>query len=89
MSEPYELRYTEHARSNLKRLDKATIRRIHQKLKRLAANAGELSHYPLKGEFKGLYRLRIGDYRAIYRLDHNSRLLEVKAVGHRSTIYDD
>ncbi len=53
MSEPYELQYTEHARSNFKRLDKTTIQRIHQKLKWLAVNASELSHFPLKGEFQG------------------------------------
>ena len=43
----------------------------------------------LKGEWKGLYRYRIGDYRAIYRLDKEEKVLIVERLGHRREIYDD
>jgi mRNA-degrading endonuclease RelE of RelBE toxin-antitoxin system len=33
--------------------------------------------------------LRIGDYRAIVRFDRDEKLVQVGAVGHRSSIYDE
>lgn len=33
--------------------------------------------------------LRVGDYRAIVRFDHERRVVQVGAVGHRSSIYDE
>jgi len=33
--------------------------------------------------------LRIGDYRAIVRFDVANRCMQIGAVGHRSTIYDE
>jgi mRNA interferase RelE/StbE len=42
---------------------------------------------PLAGSLKGHYRLRIGDYRVIYRV--NGDVVTVVAIGHRKDIYDD
>lgn len=33
--------------------------------------------------------LRIGDYRAIVRFDREAKIMQVGAVGHRSSIYDE
>ncbi|HVM80803.1 MAG TPA: type II toxin-antitoxin system RelE/ParE family toxin [Stellaceae bacterium] len=33
------------------------------------------------------YRLRVGDYRVLYDLDHDRRILTVTEVGHRKDIY--
>lgn len=35
------------------------------------------------------HSLRIGDYRALVRFDHDGRVVQVGAVGHRSNVYDD
>lgn len=35
------------------------------------------------------YRLRIGDYRAIYEVNHAERKILVQFIGHRKNIYDD
>jgi mRNA interferase RelE/StbE len=43
---------------------------------------------PLTG-LKPWQSLRIGDYRAIVRFDNEQKLMQVGAVGHRSSIYDD
>lgn len=40
---------------------------------------------PLHGEWEGCYRLRIGDYRVIFRRIEDG--LEILTVGHRSGIY--
>lgn len=33
--------------------------------------------------------LRIGDYRAVVRFEHETRVMQIGAVGHRSSIYHD
>ncbi len=41
----------------------------------------------LKG-WNDLYRLRIQDYRAIYRVDQDSKIVHLLIVGHRDKVYD-
>lgn len=42
----------------------------------------------LSGEFAGLFRYRVGDWRVIYRIDaHNDQVL-VLAIGHRREVYE-
>lgn len=43
---------------------------------------------PLTGA-KPWRSLRVGHYRAIVRFDHEAKVMQVGAVGHRSSIYDE
>jgi mRNA interferase RelE/StbE len=86
---PYTLVLTEDSEADLKRLDKSVARRIIKKLRRLAANTKVYPHVALKGQWSGFYRLRVGDYRVIYALDHEERIITVIVIGHRSNIYDE
>jgi mRNA interferase RelE/StbE len=89
MSEPYALQFTDKALDSLKRLDKTIAQRILKKLEWLADNAATIVHVALTGDWSGFYRVRIGDYRVIYRLDHDMRVIIVEVIGHRSEIYDE
>ena len=40
---------------------------------------------PLTGNFKGTYKLRVGDWRIIYTIGYNAILIQF--VGHRKEIY--
>ncbi len=42
----------------------------------------------LEGNFKGLFKLRVGDYRIIYRFESETTML-VRSIGHRSRVYKD
>lgn len=42
----------------------------------------------LSGEFRGYWRYRIGDYRAICELRDHELIVLVLAIGHRKEIYD-
>ncbi|RTZ59711.1 MAG: hypothetical protein DSZ31_03460 [Gammaproteobacteria bacterium] len=42
---------------------------------------------PLKGKYKGLYRLRVGNYRVIYKRDNDKLVILVIRIGHRRDIY--
>lgn len=44
---------------------------------------------PLKASFVGLWRYRIGDYRAICRIEDYRMVVLVVRVAHRSTVYED
>ncbi|GAB4511201.1 MAG: type II toxin-antitoxin system RelE/ParE family toxin [Anaerolineae bacterium] len=89
MSDPYRLELSENAEESLRKLDKTVLQRIIRKLRWLAQNADTIAHTALKGEWSGFFRLRIGDYRVIYRLDSEGQIIVVELVGHRREIYDD
>ena len=41
----------------------------------------------LKGDFGGLYSLRVGMYRVIYLVDQGRIVIQVVRVGHRKDVY--
>jgi mRNA interferase RelE/StbE len=86
-TEIYALEYTGKAEAHLEHLDRATAERVAEKILWLAANAAMVKHHALTGEWAGLYRLRVGDYRVIYDLDCDARLVVVVAIGHRRDLY--
>jgi mRNA interferase RelE/StbE len=88
-SKGYELEFTESAQEDLRQLDAKNGKRIFNKLNWLAANAEDVNHTALTGQWSGYYRYRIGDYRAIYELDAKGRLLIVAVIGHRREVYDE
>jgi len=84
----YTIELSDRAKAALKRLDRITFERIVSKLEQLAVNAADMRHKALTGEWKGLYSLRVSDYRILYRLDHRLRLIVVELIGHRREVYD-
>ena len=70
----------------LDRLDKDIQKHIKGKLRELYRTPfGQHSPLALKGaQFKGLYKLRVGDWRLIYKIQQ-SELLFI-TVGHRSEV---
>lgn len=70
----------------LKKLDEQTKERIKKNLQELAANpyqAGEPLH---PSEF---WKIKTGDYRAIYQIDDNKKEIVILFVGHRKNVYDN
>jgi len=43
---------------------------------------------PLKGNYLGYYRYRVGDYRVIYAIDEQKVLVNVILIAHRSKVYE-
>ena len=90
MSEPqYTLIFSQHARKAILKLDKTVRERILDKLAEFAANVRLHPHVALKGKFAGKFKLRIGNYRIVYELDHAEHLIIVDDIGHRSDVYDE
>ena len=76
--------YKASVEQDLRRLDKPAARRILEKIEHdLAANPDRGA--PLTGEFRGLFRYRVGDYRIVYSKIPDGIL--VLRIGHRRDIY--
>jgi mRNA interferase RelE/StbE len=84
----YAVEFRPEARDALRRLNKAAAQRILDKIKWLAKNYDGVPHEVLTGEFRGLFKLRIGDYRVIYAVDAVGHLIIVHLIGHRRSIYE-
>ena len=82
----YTLNISRHARDTLKHLDKPTASRIVKKLVWLAENATSVAHGALTGQWSGYYRIRIGNYRVLYLIDQEARVIDVAFIGHRKDI---
>ena len=73
-------------RDDIPSLSEAARRRIRKAIGvKLGSNPIEFGK-PLRYSFKGARRLRIGDYRVIYRLEPPDVVLIVK-IGHRREVY--
>ena len=69
---------------DLDRLDRGVALRVLKKIEKTLAEEGSAGE-PLAGEFAGLFRLRVGDYRVIYARTGRGYL--VLRIGHRSEVY--
>ncbi|MBN8591060.1 MAG: type II toxin-antitoxin system RelE/ParE family toxin [Anaerolineae bacterium] len=85
----YSLEFTDSARDDLKKLDRVIASRIYKKLMWLAENVEAIDHESLTGNLANYYKYRIGDYRVIYDLDWEGRIVIVAVIGHRSRVYDE
>lgn len=80
----FNVRYKKSVERDLKRLDKSEAVKILDKIEDELSKKAD-TYSVLKGEFAGLRKLRVGDYRVIYALMENDCL--ILRVGHRRQIY--
>jgi len=73
------------AAKSLKKLQESIGERIRNGLKELETSP-EMGDQLKPSNF---WRLRIGDYRAIYEIDRRRGRIVVLYVGHRKNVYDD
>lgn len=74
------------ARRQSKKLDVYMQKRIIRRLRKLATNPRPHDMQKLSG-YKGVYRIRTGDYRILYQIKDKQCIVLVLEVGHRSEIY--
>ena len=80
----FRVEYKASVERDLKKIDKQTTERLLHKLEQTLSNnpsAGE----PLGGEFRSLWKYRIGDYRAIYTKIPGGIL--ILRISHRREVY--
>ncbi|RKZ72210.1 MAG: type II toxin-antitoxin system mRNA interferase toxin, RelE/StbE family [Candidatus Parabeggiatoa sp. nov. 1] len=83
----YEVTLIEEAEFDLTQLSKPIAQRILKKLHWLADNFNIVLPEPLKGQWQGLYKLRVGDYRVIYDFCEDEKIITVYVIKHRREVY--
>jgi mRNA interferase RelE/StbE len=84
----YEVEFTAEAEADLDRLSQSVAQRIFKKIRWLAENFEAITPEPLTGEWKGLFKLRVGDYRVLYTFSQAERqVIFVHLVKHRREVY--
>ena len=86
MNSGYRLIYHREAVKFIAKQDNAIQKRITQGLKGLLAIPPRGDIKPMKGHH-GLYRLRIGNYRVLFEVQHSEKLIYIQAIGTRSGVY--
>ncbi|MBC8511365.1 MAG: type II toxin-antitoxin system RelE/ParE family toxin [Dehalococcoidia bacterium] len=83
----YQVEFFAEAEADLAELDTLVKRRVGRKIKWLSENFKSIVPEALSGEFKGKYKLRVGDYRVVYSINPNLKLILIHLIGHRREIY--
>jgi mRNA interferase RelE/StbE len=83
---PYAVEFTRSAWREFEALERAMQRRIATRIDELAKHPFPPTSKKLKGE-PDLYRIRVGDYRIIYRVEGSRVTIVVVKIGHRRDVY--
>jgi len=84
----YTVRYEPEALEALVNLPTQIQSRIVKKVDWLVENFDNINPLGLTGDLAEFYKLRVGDYRAIYELSNTGDEIIIVRLGHRRDIYD-
>lgn len=82
----YELIYHRSAVKFIAKLNNSSQERIANGLKGLLSLPPHGDIKRLKG-YTDLYRLRIGNFRVLFNIDHKEQVIFIEAIGNRGEIY--
>lgn len=85
----YAIEFLPSAKKELSGLDNVIQKQLKDKIILLATDPAQLKNNikPLKGEYSGKFRLRVRDYRVIFRIEEEKVLIMIIRIGHRKEIY--
>lgn len=86
----FSIAYLEQVRDvDIPALPKAIRLQVRKAIEKKLTSDPQLFGKPLRFNYSGLRRIRVGDYRIIYTIDPKRKLVTVTAIGHRKNIYDE
>ena len=83
----YQIQVSDTAKKNFRRLPAQDQKRVLEALNALGDDPRPRGCVALKAHMG--YRIRVGDYRAIYAVDDAAKMITVLAVKHRREAYRD
>ena len=89
---PYQIEVGAKTDKRLGEMDSVVGASLERKIKWLGENAANIIHRRLVGMPKdliGLCKLRLGDYRILYWVEHEKRRIFIYRIEHRSEVYRD
>jgi len=82
----YQVEITPAAQRQIKKLPLDVQQRIIEQLEALAVDPRPSRVVKLEGE-ESLYRVRVGDYRIVYKIEDDILLILIVKIGHRRNVY--
>ena len=87
MTGSYSVVLKRSAERELRSIPQRDLRRLVERIRRLAHEPRPPGGEKLSGHDR--YRVRQGDYRVVYAVDDEQRIVEVVKIGHRREVYRD
>jgi len=84
---PYKVLWKEEARNDLRDITRSAAFKLEEKINNYLVLSPKELGKTLVGQYRGLYRYRYGDYRVLYEIDTDDRLIIINRIGHRKEIY--
>ncbi len=75
------------AARQLESLPAEIVQRLDEAILRLGASPRPPGVKRLRGKYKDGWRIRVGNYRVLYRIDDATREVRIFEVGHRGQVY--
>ena len=82
----YEVRFSPRAQRDLRSLSAQVVQRVLPRIEALSNEPRPQGSKKLSGD-KNVWRIRIGNYRAVYTIEDSIRIVEIRRVGDRKDIY--
>jgi mRNA interferase RelE/StbE len=83
----YEILFARSARRELEALDASLATHIYYKIEFLSKEPRPRGSKKLRGTARALWRMRVGDYRIIYEVSDQRRIIDIVAIRHRRDAY--
>ena len=83
----FHIKYSKQAVKFLKSIDKKLVSIILIKIEKLREEPFQHDSKKVEGYNEKLFRIRVGDYRILYEVDHKGNLIGIIKIDKRSRIY--
>ena len=83
----WEFEITDSAQRDIDRLAPPIARRVEEKLDWFINHFEQVVPFTLSAEYAGSFKLRVGDWRIIYEVDHGKQTVFMLNVEHRNKAY--
>jgi len=83
----WRVEITKDAEQDLERIGEPAKIRILEKIRWFKDNFDQVRHEPLGGKWGGFFKLRVGDWRIVYEIEHIFRLVTIHRIDRRDKIY--
>lgn len=83
----YKITFKRSAEKEIQKLPSSVILKIVPVIEGLSKNPRPAGSKKLQGSKENIWRIRIGDYRVVYLIAEEVKIVEVRRVGHRKDIY--
>ena len=83
----YRVAYRPSVSEDLLAVEKSIAQRLFDKTKWLASNVENLRHEPLDPDLPNLAKYAVGEWRILYSIDREDRILDIHMIGLGAELY--